>query len=57
MDEGLMLEIKQRALLLLVDNPNMYSSLYAVQAAMSIGASIVLERGRHDPVPGENEEG
>ena len=52
-----MLEIKQRALLLLLDNPNMYSSLYAVQAAMSIGASIVLERGGPDPVPGENEDG
>lgn len=53
MDEGMMLEIKQRALLLFVDNPRLYANLDAVEAAMTIGASIVVERGGPDPVPGE----
>jgi hypothetical protein len=56
MDEGMMLEIKQRALLLWVDNPRLYASLYAVEAAMMIGASIVIEQGGPDPIPGEETE-
>lgn len=51
-----MLEIKRRALLLWVDNPRLYANLDAVEAAMTIGASIVIERGGPDPVPGEPDE-
>ena len=51
MDEGMMLEIKQRALLLFVDNPRLYANLDAVEAAMTIGASIIVERGGPDPIP------
>ena len=48
-----MLEIKRRALLLFTDNPRHYANLHAVEAAMTIGASIVIERGGPDPIPGE----
>jgi len=51
MDDGMMLEIKRRALLLWVDNPRHYANLDAVEAAMTIGASIVIERGGPDPIP------
>ena len=50
----MMLEIKRRALLLWADNPRHYANLDAVEAAMTIGASIVIERGGVDQVPGEN---
>jgi hypothetical protein len=53
MDDGMILEIKRRALLLWVDNPRHYANLEAVEAAMTIGASIVVERGGLDPIPGE----
>lgn len=53
MDEGMMLEIKRRALLLWADNPRHYANLEAIEAAMTIGASIVIERGGPDPIPGE----
>jgi hypothetical protein len=53
MNEGMMLEIKQRALLLYTDNPRHYANLDAVEAAMTIGASIVIERGGPDPIPDE----
>lgn len=49
----MMLEIKRRALLLFVDNPRHYANLDAVEAAMTIGASIVIERGGPDPIPDE----
>jgi len=53
MDDGMILEIKRRALLLWVDNPRHYANLDAIEAAMTIGASIVIERGGPDPIPGE----
>lgn len=56
MDDGMILEIKRRALLLLVDNPRHYANLDAIEAAMTIGASIVIERGGPDPIPREETE-
>ena len=54
MDEGIISEIKRRALLLWVDNHGHYANLAAVEAAMTIGASIVMERGGPDPLPSED---
>jgi hypothetical protein len=53
MDEGMIKEINRRATVLFLDNLRLYANVAAVEAAMTIGASIVIERGGPDPIPGE----
>jgi hypothetical protein len=57
-------EINKRAKVLTEDNlygnkmdPSYPHLLALITSAMTIGASIVIERGGPDPIPGESEEG